>query len=79
MGSFKVPTTVPQDLAMIMELVDPPQPDVRLEQRPKADGALRSGVAKSDSEVEDDIASSGTESEDEVEAEIVMGNRLEAA
>jgi len=79
-GSFKVPTMVAQDLAIIMEFVDPPQPQVSVHNSEGltkfASRGARNGVAKADVE-EDDIGSSGTESEDEVEAEIVSGPSLD--
>jgi predicted metalloprotease len=75
-GSFKVPSAVAQDLAIIMEFIDPPQShaNVRLLEKVKfkLEGTETTG-AKSEIESDEDIASSGTESEDEVEAQIALG------
>lgn len=74
-GSFKVPSIIAQDLAIIMGIVDPPESTLNLqEKREPGRGQKRKVspniVSKAANDTENDVSSSLTESEDEVEAQI---------
>ena len=75
LGSFKVPSMVPQDLALIMSIIDVPESTPILSQK----GELVRGrkgsqniVAVDTIETDTDKSSACTESEDEVEAQIAV-------
>ena len=77
--SFKLPSMAPQDLALIMELVSPPQLGTNVHAEGKAMKARRfqpeedQSTAPNLRESDGDISSSGMESEDEVNAEVGLG------
>jgi len=67
---FKVPSLIPQDLALILDFVDPPPPELP-----------HDNIDEKTAPAEEDISSSGSESDEdvaEVEAEIATGLANEA-
>jgi len=74
-GSFKVPSIVAQDVAIIMGFLGPPEPVPSLQEKGKlVRGHKLKGspniISRTPIDNDDDISSSCTESEDEVEAQI---------